>query len=759
MKKDVRTSVAWCLTACMVFMVFTGFVVQKGFGAIQYEESYQIFHDTYYQRLIGENPQRGIVDAHVVVCDLSTSGLRPFVFAGEVRGTYTVDSMVKAAESNGYKVVAAINGDIFDTGTGTPRGTVIHNGNIITSGYHSDRVIAFYKDGTLGMSQVQLEYKYLSLGTQGLKGEITYFNVPDGGAGGLFLYNRNYSSSTGTAGERIEVVVEVPDMQMGVNRVLKGTVKKIVEGANTIIGNQELVLSTSKTSSYYENLVRLTVGEEIEISCMEQGTGLADAVEAVGIYHSIVENGKMVTNGTAVNPRTALGLKRDGSLVFYVMDGRQGALSNGLTIEELAYHMIELGCVSAWNLDGGGSSQMLMRKPGIDERASLKNSPSGGSPRAVSNGLLLVYEDVGNKVVSRIHTYPANTLLLPGESVVLKTYATNAYYEKVSAPTGAYYVTDRYGTMEGDRFVAGAGAGNATIQASVEGLKSQALVQIVDQVNILPGSSKWTLKPGESKQVEANIAYGKVPMPNSKPSFAYACDANIGTIDGNGMFRAANLRSEVTGKITISYGSQKADIAVTVTPVTLSPVLFSDTYGHWAKEYIGILAAMGKVSGVGNDMYMPDGALTRAQFVAFLAKATDGIDVTQAQAANFKDVSSSEWSYAYINWAYQEGIVSGVGDFLFNPDSSITREQMAVMLCNYAVYQGFALPQQEGVFTDFVDKNRISPWARDYVQTVVGSKMMSGMGEKRFAPQGVATRAQAAKIIYEYIDAREGIND
>ena len=187
--------------------------------------------------------------------------------------------------------------------------------------------------------------------------------------------------------------------------------------------------------------------------------------------------------------------------------------------------------------------------------------------------------------------------------------------------------------------------------------------------------------------------------------------------------------------------------------------MFSDTYGHWAKNYIGLLAAMGKVGGIGNDMYDPDGSLTRAQFLAFLAKATDGIDVKQSQPAGFTDVDSKDWSYAYVNWGYAEGIVSGVGDNKFNPNAPITREQMTVMLCKYAVFQKYALPQKENVSMDFADKNRISSWALDYVYTVVGSKIMMGMGENRFEPQGIATRAQAAKIMYEYIDSREGIND
>ena len=123
---------------------------------------------------------------------------------------------------------------------------------------------------------------------------------------------------------------------------------------------------------------------------------------------------------------------------------------------------------------------MLVRKPGMDEKATLKNSPSGGAARAVSNGLLLVYEEAATNQVSHIHTYPANTILLPGELVAMKTYATNSLYEKMTAPKGVQYETNQYGLMDGNQFTAGNSVGEATIKANVDGLKTEATVQIVN---------------------------------------------------------------------------------------------------------------------------------------------------------------------------------------------------------------------------------------------------------------------------------------
>ncbi len=759
MKNQLKIWVTVLLVVVLVMSTLTGFSVHKGFGTVYFESNYEIFKGASFGKLIGENSLHGIEDACFVEADIKNGILKPFVFAGEIRRSYTLEEMIESAEKNGYKVIAGINGDIFDTANGTPRGTVIHNGNIVSSGYHADRVIVFNQQNEVSMAKVGLKYSLnTNLSTGAYNTDIGYFNVPDGGAGCLFLYNRNYSSSTRTTGQRIEVVIDVTDWQMAVNKKITGTINSVVTTSNTPIGDNQFVLSASKTCPYAEWLEKMQVGEKIELSCTETGSGLAQAKEAVGLYHSIVENGEMVTKGTAVNPRTAMGVKKDGTLVLYTVDGRQNDKSKGLNIEELAHHLITLGCVDAWNLDGGGSSQMVVRQPGVDEKAKIKNSPSGGAARKVSNGILLVYEGTGSSGASNLHIYPSNTILLSGENVSMKAYGSNNMYEKVSLTNEVSYSVDATGTMNGNVYTAGQNPGESIITATAGDLRANSKVQIVDKINIKPFTSKLQLKPGETKQISAAVSYGNYRLPNSKPAFNYTCDESIGTISSTGLFKATNPKTESKGKINISYGENIASIQVVVAPVAVQPTMFTDTYGHWGKKYIEVLAAMGKVSGIGNNMYNPDGPLTRAQFLAFLAKATDGIDVKKSAPAGFSDVAVKDWSYNYVNWGYEEGIVSGVGDNKFNPNAPITREQMTVMLCNYAGFQNYALPQEVAII-DFKDKNKISSWAIDYVYTVVGSKIMTGMGENRFEPKGIATRAQAAKIIYEYIDSREGLND
>ena len=117
-----------------------------------------------------------------------------------------------------------------------------------------------------------------------------------------------------------------------------------------------------------------------------------------------------------------------------------------------------------------------------------------------------------------------------------------------------------------------------------------------------------------------------------------------------------------------------------------------------------------------------------------------------------------EWYYDYVNWGYENGIVNGMTETEFAPGANITREQMTVMLCNFARYLNFAIPQS-AEYMIFTDQNAISGWAIDYVATVVGGGIMNGQPEGDFQPQGFATRAQASKVLYIFCNLRDGIEE
>ena len=191
-------------------------------------------------------------------------------------------------------------------------------------------------------------------------------------------------------------------------------------------------------------------------------------------------------------------------------------------------------------------------------------------------------------------------------------------------------------------------------------------------------------------------------------------------------------------------------------PEPLPEVTLKDIDGHWAETYIRALAAKGIVSGMGDDMFIPEGNVTRAQFVKMIAGVAGVTDFSDVPDAGFSDVGPSDWHRDYINWAAHNGIVKGVGDG-FAPDAQITREQMAVIIVNFAKSQGLELGSS--IPSAFADQSDISSWASDAVAAAASAGIINGIDTadsfgcitKYFQPQHSATRAQAAKMIYMII--------
>ena len=114
--------------------------------------------------------------------------------------------------------------------------------------------------------------------------------------------------------------------------------------------------------------------------------------------------------------------------------------------------------------------------------------------------------------------------------------------------------------------------------------------------------------------------------------------------------------------------------------------VFSDTEAHENRDAINILGSFGIISGVGGGRFSPDSTMTRAQFAKIVVCA---LGLEAQYRGTFADVAESAWYAPYVDTAAAYGIVRGVGDGNFNPDSSITRQESAVMLARAAALCGF----------------------------------------------------------------------
>ncbi len=181
-----------------------------------------------------------------------------------------------------------------------------------------------------------------------------------------------------------------------------------------------------------------------------------------GVYTSDVLN-----SGYGVDqlPRTAVGIKADGSVVLYVADGRQAPKSCGQTFKQLADAMLAMGCVDALSLDGGGSATFISQHEGSDELV-CRNSPSDGTERTVSSALLVCSSAKPTGVFDHATLTPNNEVYTPGSSIQFEAKGVDSSGAAVDLPEdGTFALADSsFGTIdETGLFVSSGKTGTVTV--------------------------------------------------------------------------------------------------------------------------------------------------------------------------------------------------------------------------------------------------------------------------------------------------------
>ena len=293
--------------------------------------------------------------------------LRPFSGAGAVNGR---GRLARAVAANGAR--AAVNACYFDT-DGWVIGNCKWNGSFF--GVDDTPRSAFVVDKE-GKASIQKDLSYL--GTVSLPGGQTLTikglnrqRITDD----LVLFNRNYAGSTRTNEHGREV------------RVSKGRATEVSAKGNMRLDRDSLVLSGHGANA--DALAHIRRGDRVAIA-QTLGSRLADEARlVVGGGPMLVERGVVnvrsreesiapdIAYGRA--PRTGIGIKADGTVLLMVVDGRS-RYSAGMSLNEFARYLKRFGAVSAVNLDGGGSSEMVLD-------GKIMNRPSDGSERPVSIGL------------------------------------------------------------------------------------------------------------------------------------------------------------------------------------------------------------------------------------------------------------------------------------------------------------------------------------------------------------------------------------
>ena len=212
---------------------------------------------------------------------------------------------------------------------------------------------------------------------------------------------------------------------------------------------------------------------------------------------------------------------------------------------------------------------------------------------------------------------------------------------------------------------------------------------------------------------------------------------------------AAEIDEDGNVKIPFTHASQYAividDHSHATVPV--SEIFIDIAPDAWYKDAVQYAYDNGLMTGTSATEFAPEATTTRAMIVSILARL-EGVE--SAEAAGFADVSD-EWYATAVNWAANVGVVNGYEDNTFRPNTAITREQLAAMLMNYSAWKGEDVSARADLST-YSDAATISSWANDVMQWAVAEGLISGMTEDTLQPQGNATRAQVAAILQRFLD-------
>ena len=236
------------------------------------------------------------------------------------------------------------------------------------------------------------------------------------------------------------------------------------------------------------------------------------------------------------------------------------------------------------------------------------------------------------------------------------------------------------------------------------------------------------------------------------PDEAYLLDDLVVTAGGKDVELVDN------GDGTFSFTMPSADVKISATfaedpdwtepeePATDVSDIFLDVAPNaWYKDAVQYAYDNGLMTGVSATEFAPEATTTRAMIVSILARLEG---VTTAQAAGFNDVNDNDWYATAVNWAANVGVVNGYEDNTFQPNTAITREQLAAILMNYAAYKGEDVSNRADL-TSYTDQP--SAWATETMSWAVAEGLITGVTADTLQPQGAATRAQVAAILQRFL--------
>ncbi len=345
----------------------------------------QLFPGATYEETVEFTPH-GPVSIHVVrgPRPVGLYRLRPILSNDSIVQRETLSAMQRRLSTQATSV--GVNGDYFSPSDGRPSGILLRDGVLATPPNPARSSTGVTLDGLLDVRRVSFRGTWRG---SGQRRALNFLNKAPG-TNGISLFTSDWGTTTPRVPGAFAVVLgpfppATPNTDLAVPVVSAAPAAsvRIQPGTAVLVarGNAAAKLQSEALPGSLVTL-RLILQPDWAVVSDAIGGGPVLVRDGVPVYRS--NEAFTVAQLAPRGPRTAVGQRADGGIVFVTTDGRQPGLSVGMTNFELARTLVRFGAVRGMALDGGGSSTMAFE-------GTVLNSPSDGRERAVSTALMLQY--------------------------------------------------------------------------------------------------------------------------------------------------------------------------------------------------------------------------------------------------------------------------------------------------------------------------------------------------------------------------------
>ena len=284
----------------------------------------------------------------------------------------------------------------------------------------------------------------------------------------------------------------------------------------------------------------------------------------------------------------------------------------------------------------------------------------------------------------------------------------------------------------------------------------------LQSISFLDADTELPVNNLELRAGEEDYVYlGFTPMDATTPDRSFtvtSSDPEVVSVDQYA--GVISIRGEYCGAATVTV--QAAGKSATLYPkvhhtgeifcTICGGLVFRDVPADaWYYDEVEFAVKQRLMNGVSDQFFEPEEPMTRCQLVTVLWR----FEGSPKGATNrFTDVENGIWYAAPVSWAAEQGIVSGVGNGRFDPNGSITREQLVTIFYRYSQMRGLPTHARADLSV-FPDQDKVSSWALEAMQWAVSVGLITGnaySGNVWLDPQGNATRAQVSAIFMRYIE-------